>query len=367
MTRRATTPSPAVRVGSVRIGPGQPLVLIAGPDVIESEAHVRSHAERLATMCDRAGMSYVLKCSYDKANRTSGTSYRGPGLAEGLKILAKVKRTLGVPVLSDVHCREDVGPAAEVLDILQVPAFLCRQTDFITAVAKAGKPMNLKKGQFLAPWDMRHVIEKAHAAGNRQVLVTERGTSFGYNNLVSDLRSLQILAEFGCPVIYDGAHSVQLPGGLGTASGGQREFVPTLVRAAVATGYCHGLFLEVHEDPDHAPCDGPNMLRLQDVPKLLEQVQAIQAALQGRQAPARPASALRRSGHHQGDRPQHSRAAALPSPTTPFGRGARLDRGVPGAVGARAAGQPAHRAERLSAVAERRQAGGARRQPVSKR
>ena len=200
-------------------------------------------------------------------------------MRKGLKILAAVKRKLGLPVLSDVHCREEVAPAAEVLDILQVPAFLCRQTDFVVAVAKAGKPMNIKKGQFLAPWDMRHVIEKSRAAGNRSVLVTERGASFGYNNLVSDMRSLQVMAGFGCPVIFDGTHSVQLPGGLGHASGGQREFVPTLVRAAVATGFCHGIFLEVHEDPDHAPVDGPNMLRLADLQRLLEEVQAIRSVL----------------------------------------------------------------------------------------
>ena len=263
------------------IGPGQPLVLIAGPDVIESEAHLLSHAERMAKICARAGISYIVKCSYDKANRTSRHSYRGPGQKEGLRILAKVKRTLGLPVLSDVHCREEIGPAAEVLDMLQVPAFLCRQTDFVTAVAKAGKPINIKKGQFLAPWDMRHVIEKAESAGNRSILVTERGTSFGYHNLVSDLRSLQIMAGFGYPIIYDGTHSVQLPGGLGNASGGQREFVPTLVRAAVATGFCSGVFLEVHEDPDHAPVDGPNMLRLAELPRLLEEMQAIRTALNG--------------------------------------------------------------------------------------
>ena len=274
---RTPNPEPrtAVHVGSFAIGPGQPLVLIAGPDVIESESHLLSHAERIAAMCRAAGVSYIVKCSYDKANRTSAQSYRGPGAREGLNILAAVKRKLGLPVLSDVHCREEVAPAAEVLDVLQVPAFLSRQTDFITAVAKAGKPMNIKKGQFLAPWDMRHVIDKAHAAGNRSVLVTERGASFGYNNLVSDLRSLQVMASFGCPIIYDGTHSVQLPGGQGDASGGQREFVPTLVRAAIATGYCHGLFLEVHEDPDHAPCDGPNMLKLADLPRLLNDVMAI--------------------------------------------------------------------------------------------
>ena len=271
--------SPPVSVGSLRIGAGQPLVLIAGPDVIESERHLLSHAERMAAMCRRAGVSYIVKSSYDKANRTSARSFRGPGLKKGLAILAKVRRALGLPVLSDVHCREEIAPAAEVLDVLQVPAFLCRQTDFVTAVARTKKPMNIKKGQFLAPWDMRHVIEKARGAGNRAVLVTERGASFGYNNLVSDMRSLQVLAGFGCPVIFDGTHSVQLPGGLGHASGGQREFVPTLVRAAIATGSCHGVFLEVHEDPDHAPVDGPNMLKLADLPRLLDDMQAIRAAL----------------------------------------------------------------------------------------
>ncbi|HEX9780922.1 MAG TPA: 3-deoxy-8-phosphooctulonate synthase, partial [bacterium] len=176
----SSTPSP-VSVGRIRIGPGEPLVLIAGPDVIESEAHLRSHAERIAAMCAKAGVSYILKCSYDKANRTSGSSYRGPGLAEGLKILAGVRKALGIPVLTDVHCREEVTPAAEAVDVLQIPAFLCRQTDFVTAVARTGKPVNIKKGQFLAPWDMRHVVEKARAAGGRSVLLTERGASFGYN------------------------------------------------------------------------------------------------------------------------------------------------------------------------------------------
>lgn len=270
-----------VEVAGIRIGAGCLPVVIAGPDVIESERHVLSHAQRMKKICDRVGLPYILKCSYDKANRTARDSYRGPGLRKGLAILAKVKRELGIPVLSDVHCREEIAPAAEVLDILQVPAFLCRQTDFVTAVAKTKKPMNLKKGQFLAPWDMRHVIEKAEAAGNRTILVTERGASFGYNNLVSDLRSLQVLAGFGWPVIYDGTHSVQLPGGLGRASGGAREFVPALVRAAVATGFCHGLFLEVHEDPDHAPCDGPNMLPLDQLEGLLQEVKAIYRTLNG--------------------------------------------------------------------------------------
>ena len=268
-----------VEVNGIRIGAGQLPVVIAGPDVIESERHVLSHAERLKRICDRVGLPYILKCSYDKANPTSADSYRGPGLKKGLSILAKVKRTLGIPVLSDVHCREEIEPAAEVLDVLQVPAFLCRQTDFVMAVAKAGKPVHLKKGQFLAPWDMQHVIAKVEAAGNRRILVAERGVSFGYNNLVSDLRSLQVLAGFGYPVIYDGTHSVQMPGGLGKASGGDREFVPALVRAAMATGYCHGIFLEVHEDPDHAPCDGPTMLRLDQLESLLRDVNAISGAL----------------------------------------------------------------------------------------
>jgi 2-dehydro-3-deoxyphosphooctonate aldolase (KDO 8-P synthase) len=271
-----------VEVNGIRIGAGQPPVVIAGPDVIESERHVLSHAERLKRICDRVGLPYILKCSYDKANRTSAQSYRGPGLKKGLSILAKVKRTLGIPVLSDVHCREEIAPAAEVLDVLQVPAFLCRQTDFVMAVAKMAKAINLKKGQFLAPWDMRHVIAKVEAAGNRRILVTERGASFGYNNLVSDLRSLQVLAGLGYPVIYDGTHSVQMPGGLGKASGGDREFVPALVRAAMATGYCHGIFLEVHEDPDHAPCDGPTMLRLDRLESLLRDVNAISGALDRR-------------------------------------------------------------------------------------
>ncbi len=269
-----------VNVGSIRIGAGQPPVIIAGPDVIESERHALRHAQRLARICAQARLPYIFKCSYDKANRTSLTAYRGPGLNKGLAILRTVKKTLGIPVLSDVHCREEIQAAAEVLDVIQVPAFLCRQTDFIVAVAKAGKAMHLKKGQFLAPWDMQHVIAKAEASGNRNLLVCERGAMFGYNNLVSDMRSLQILAGFGYPVIYDGTHSVQLPGGQGSASGGQREFAPTLVRAAMATGFAHGIFLEVHEDPDRAPCDGPNMLKLSTLPSLLRDVRAIWETLQ---------------------------------------------------------------------------------------
>lgn len=269
-----------VSVGRIRIGAGQPPVILAGPDVIEGERHALRHAERMARLCEQARLSYVFKCSYDKANRTSLKAYRGPGLKKGLAILRKVKKTLGIPVLSDVHCREEIKPAAEVLDVIQVPAFLSRQTDFIVAVAKTGKTVHLKKGQFLAPWDMEHVIAKAASTGNRNLLVCERGAMFGYNNLVSDMRSLQIMAGFGYPVIFDGTHSVQLPGGQGRASGGQREFAPTLVRAAIATGFCHGIFLEVHEDPDHAPCDGPNMLKLSTLPSLLRDVRAMWDTLQ---------------------------------------------------------------------------------------
>ena len=268
-----------VRIGAFDVGPGCPPVLIAGPDVIESERHAVSHAERLKAIADRAGMPFIFKCSYDKANRTSVDNFRGPGLKRGLEILAAVKREVGVPVLSDVHCREEVGPAAEVLDVLQIPAFLCRQTDFVVAVAKTQKAVHLKKGQFLAPWDMQHVIEKVRRCGNDKILVAERGAMFGYNNLVSDMRSLAILRRFGYPVIFDGTHSVQLPGGQGGSSGGQREFIPVLVRAAMAAG-CDGLFLEVHEDPDHAPCDGPNMLKLADLEALLIDVKAIATIVQ---------------------------------------------------------------------------------------
>lgn len=268
-----------VRVGSIEIGPGCPPVVIAGPDVIESERHALSHAERLKAIADHVGLPFIYKSSYDKANRTSVDSFRGPGLKKGLEILAMVKQRIGVPVLSDVHCREDAAAAAEVLDVVQVPAFLSRQTDLIVAVAKTQKVVHVKKGQFLAPWDMAHVIEKVHRCGNDKILIGERGAMFGYNNLVSDMRSLPILRRLGYPVIFDGTHSVQLPGGQGTRSGGQREFIPMLVRAAVAAG-CDGIFLEVHEDPDHAPCDGPNMLKLSDLEPLLIDVKALATIVQ---------------------------------------------------------------------------------------
>ncbi len=268
-----------VHVGSIPIGLEHPFTLIAGPDLIESEEHLISHAERIAEICAQAGVGYIVKCSYYKANRTSGKSYRGPGIEKGLDILAAVKSKLGLPVLSDVHCSEEVEQAAKVLDVIQIPAFLCRQTDFIQTAAKSGKPLHIKKGQFLAPWDMQHVVKKAEDAGNTQLLLVERGATFGYNNLVSDMRSLPIMAETGYPVIFDGTHSVQLPGGQGESSGGQREFVPILTRAAAATGACSGFFMEIHDDPDNAPCDGPNMLNLADLPKLLKELTAIKAAI----------------------------------------------------------------------------------------
>ncbi|MBI2002627.1 MAG: 3-deoxy-8-phosphooctulonate synthase [candidate division NC10 bacterium] len=267
-----------VVVGSVRIGGGNPLALIAGPCVIEEESHLLRVGERLLDICGAAGVPLILKASFDKANRTSHRSYRGPGLAEGLRILARVRAKLGIPILSDVHESGQVGAAAEVLDILQIPAFLCRQTDLLLAAGRTGKPVNVKKGQVLAPGDMRNVVEKIRSTGNTQILLTERGSSFGYNNLVVDLRGLPIMRGLGVPVIFDGTHSVQLPGGAGTASSGQREFVAPLVRAAVAAG-CDGLFLEVHPDPDRAPSDGSTMLPLDALPPLLAEVTAIARAL----------------------------------------------------------------------------------------
>ncbi|MBI2457834.1 MAG: 3-deoxy-8-phosphooctulonate synthase [candidate division NC10 bacterium] len=267
-----------VVVGSVRIGGGNSLALIAGPCVIEEESHLLRVGERLLDICGAAGVPLILKASFDKANRTSHRSYRGPGLAEGLRILARVRAKLGIPILSDVHESGQVGAAAEVLDILQIPAFLCRQTDLLLAAGRTGKPVNVKKGQVLAPGDMRNVVEKIRSTGNTQILLTERGSSFGYNNLVVDLRGLPIMRGLGVPVIFDGTHSVQLPGGAGTASSGQREFVAPLVRAAVAAG-CDGLFLEVHPDPDRAPSDGSTMLPLDALPPLLAEVTAIARAL----------------------------------------------------------------------------------------
>ena len=263
-----------VSIGGARFGGHEPLALIAGPCVIESRDSALRHAERLRDLAARLEVPYVFKASFDKANRTSRDGFRGPGLDAGLAILAEVRREVGVPVLTDVHTPEQVAPVAAVVDVLQTPAFLCRQTDFITAVAAAGKPVNIKKGQFLSPAEMQHVIAKATAGGNEQLLVTERGVSFGYNNLVVDMRALAILRGFGYPVIFDATHSAQLPGGAGGASGGQREFVPALARAAVAVGIA-GVFMEVHEDPDRAKSDGPNSLRLADLPALLATLVAL--------------------------------------------------------------------------------------------
>ena len=267
-----------VKIGKIVVGEGRTLVLIAGPDVIESEASALRHAEAIAAIAERRSVPFIFKCSFDKANRTSLRKYRGPGLKKGLAILKKVRQRVGVPVLSDVHGVEQVKPAAEALDCLQVPAFLCRQTDLLLAVGKARKPVNVKKGQFLAPWDMRAVVEKIESTGNRQILLTERGTTFGYNYLVNDLRSLGVMRQFGYPVVFDAGHSTQLPGGLKSASGGQAQFIPLLARAAVAAG-CEALFVEVHENPGQALCDGPSSLPLKDLPRLLEQLVAIRRAL----------------------------------------------------------------------------------------
>jgi 2-dehydro-3-deoxyphosphooctonate aldolase (KDO 8-P synthase) len=262
------------RIGAITIGRGAPLALIAGPCVIESRDAALRHAERLAALASREALPLVYKSSFDKANRTSLGSFRGAGMDEGLRILDDVRRQTGLPVLTDVHERAQVAAVAAVVDVLQTPAFLCRQTDFIVAVAAAGKPVNLKKGQFLSPWEMRHVVEKARATGNPDLLVTERGFAFGYNNLVSDMRALPVLAETGCPVVFDATHSVQRPGGEGSASGGDRAMVSTLARAAVAAG-ADAVFLEVHEDPDRALSDGATSMRLDDLPALLRQLAAV--------------------------------------------------------------------------------------------
>ena len=253
------------------IGPGNKLVLIAGPCVLEAEEIARKTAVSLQEMTKRLGIPFVFKASFDKANRTSLDSYRGPGLEEGLAILARIKKDFGIPVISDVHETSQVERAAEVLDIIQIPAFLCRQTDLLVAASETGKIVSVKKGQFMSPWDMQHVVSKLKAGGNRKILLTERGVSLGYNNLVVDMRSLPVMRSLGCPVIFDATHSVQLPGGAGGSSGGQREFIPYLTRAAVAAGI-DGLFMEVHPDPDTALCDGPNSFPLDQVEVLLQQL-----------------------------------------------------------------------------------------------
>ncbi|HHT9107769.1 MAG TPA: 3-deoxy-8-phosphooctulonate synthase [Candidatus Wunengus sp. YC64] len=260
-----------VNVRNLAIGQRQPLAFIAGPCVIETHESCLKLADQLKTIFQAKKLPFIFKASYDKANRTSGNSYRGPGVKEGIKILADIKKRLDLPILSDVHNEEEIPIVSETLDIIQIPAFLCRQTDLILAAAKTGKPINIKKGQFLAPWDMKSVVEKVRSTGNEQILLTERGTCFGYNNLVSDMRSLVIMRELGYPVIYDATHSVQLPGGQGSVSGGERNMVIPLARAAVATG-CDGLFLEVHENPEKALSDAATMLSIEALPNLIDQV-----------------------------------------------------------------------------------------------
>jgi 2-dehydro-3-deoxyphosphooctonate aldolase (KDO 8-P synthase) len=277
-------PTRAVRIGRLAIGGGHPLVVIGGPCAIENEKHALMTAERLATIAADRKVPFVYKSSYDKANRSSINGYRGPGLVEGLRILQAVKDRIGVPVLSDVHQVSEVAPAADVLDVLQIPAFLCRQTDLIVAAGRSGRPVNVKKGQFVAPKDMKNVVDKLLAVGNEQILLTERGTSFGYNNLVVDMRGLADMRELGYPVVFDATHSVQLPGGAGDRSGGERKYVPALARAAVAFGI-DALFMEMHEDPDRTLADGrplsdgPNMLRIDDLPRLLDELGAIAKAV----------------------------------------------------------------------------------------
>ncbi len=273
-----TNATAAVDVGGVRVGGGEPLALIAGPCVIDGADATAEIARRLAEVCAGLDVPLIFKASFDKANRTAVSSFRGPGLDAGLEVLARIKEQVGVPVLSDIHEPGQAEPAAEVLDALQVPAFLCRQTDLLTAAGRTGRPVNIKKGQFLAPWDMQHVVAKVESTGNRQVLLTERGASFGYNNLVADMRSLPVLRGLGHPVVFDGTHSVQLPGGQGGSSGGQREMVPALVRAAVAAGI-DALFLEVHPEPETARSDPATMLRLDDLAALLRVVWRIDEAV----------------------------------------------------------------------------------------
>ena len=258
----------------MRLGGGNPLFLIAGPCVIESEGHARGMADRVARIAADAGVPYIFKASYDKANRSSGKSFRGPGLAEGLRVLAKIKAELRVPVLTDIHDASQAAPAAEVADILQIPAFLARQTDLLLAAARTGRIVNVKKAQFLSPWDMGNVAEKIAAAGNPKIILTERGASFGYNNLVVDMRSFPVMKKFGYPVVYDVTHSIQLPGGQGHASGGQPEFIEPLARAGVAAGV-HGIFLETHDNPAAALSDGPNALPLGQLPQLLARLKEL--------------------------------------------------------------------------------------------
>lgn len=276
----ATVELTSTPAGPIRIGPGAPLLLIAGPCVLESGDLAWEIAREMKAITARLGISYVFKASFDKANRTSLDSFRGPGPEKGLRILGRLREEVRVPVVSDIHEPAQAEMAADVLDILQIPAFLCRQTDLLVAAARTGKVVNVKKGQFVSPWDMAHAVGKLRGAGSERILLTERGASFGYNNLVVDMRSLTVMRSFGYPVVYDATHSVQLPGGAGASSGGQREFIPPLARAAMAVGI-DGLFLEVHPDPSKALCDGPNSLPLNEVEPLLTQLLAVRRAVAG--------------------------------------------------------------------------------------
>ncbi len=263
-----------IHVNGVTVGGNNPPVIIAGPCVIESQEVIFETAGKLKEICKRAGLSLIFKSSYDKANRSSLASFRGPGIDAGLRMLSDIRETFGIPVISDVHSIEELKPAAEVLDALQIPAFLCRQTDLILAASNTGKAVNIKKGQFLAPWDVKNIIEKFVSTGNHGLLITERGTSFGYNNLVVDFRGFPIMRSFGYPVIFDVTHSLQLPGGQGRSSGGQREFAEPLARAAAAVGV-DGFFMEVHPEPEKALCDGPNMIALDDIGKIITAIKTI--------------------------------------------------------------------------------------------
>ncbi len=276
-----TAPNAVVKVGSVEIGNTKKLSIIAGPCQLESRAHAFEMATALKEICVKAGVGLIYKSSFDKANRTSANAARGMGLEQALPIFADIREELGLPVITDVHEQDQCAAVAEAVDILQIPAFLCRQTDLLTAAARTHKVVNVKKGQFLAPWDMKNVIAKITGAGNPNVLATERGASFGYNTLVSDMRALPIMAGLGVPVVFDATHSVQQPGGQGTSTGGDRTMVPYLARAAVAVGVA-AVFMEVHQDPDHAPSDGPNMLHLEDFPALIDDLLAIDAIVKKR-------------------------------------------------------------------------------------
>ncbi|MBA2124573.1 3-deoxy-8-phosphooctulonate synthase [bacterium Unc6] len=262
---------PIAKIGDIIIGQGMPLLLIAGPCVLEDEDTALDIAYKVSSIARKFHLPYIFKASFDKANRTNIKSYRGPGIKKGLKILSNVKKKAGVKILSDIHSPEQASAVADVLDVIQIPAFLCRQTDLICRSAKTGKPINIKKGQFLAPWDVKNIVEKTKQCGAKDIMITERGTTFGYNNFVVDMRGFSQVRDFGVPVIFDGTHSVQLPGGKGICSGGQRQFVSGLCKAAVAAG-CDGIFLEVHPQPDKSPCDGPSMLPLNNLEMLLDKL-----------------------------------------------------------------------------------------------